>query len=147
MNDEAFDRLEALLSAPIEGKFNMDRWRVANFDSDHNICGYSACAIGQCVNDPWFAKQGFVLREGSKAWHFDPCYRDVVGLDAVRIFFGISYRVAQALFVPVYVAVEPDDSSDMLMNVRDITPEDVLERIRYFRKFREIAHCDEGMVR
>lgn len=81
--------------------FDLDSWacpiqRVPNalVNGRHVVCGFSACAVGHACFDEDFRKLGW-------SWNgTQPRFGGQGGLDAAQLFFGITGREAERLFLP-----------------------------------------------
>lgn len=102
MNREALEQLRrVLLNVPLE-KFDMGTFG----DFDTKGCCTAACAAGWAGLDPWFQKRGFVS--------------DNLSFSRCREFFDLAPYTSKWLFSPYSY------DGDW---VKDISPDDVIERI------------------
>jgi len=89
VNREALEELVVMLNGIHDSKLNMTDWK----------CKTSACVIGHAGCNPWFIQKGFSIDQDAN----DPCYCNTVGesfigWEAIEAFFGMPFKIADALF-------------------------------------------------
>lgn len=93
-------KLAALLDTVPRRRFDMGTWGVASkVIKDKPVCATRACALGWATAIPEFKRAGLQLvqdYEGSTG--ADVYFKDRIGSDAGRVFFGLTDEQADWLF-------------------------------------------------
>lgn len=112
-----------LMEVPVK-QFEMFAWRAGRDCDDETLmqhkCGTSACAVGWACAMPEFKAEGLHYALNGPVYGPDDAW------NAVRMFFGLQYHEATALF-----------SSDSYED--NVAPVDVATRIRLFMRDPEEA--------
>ena len=96
LNPEYVERLEQVIRVLEELPYGYHLGMAAWF-----TCGTTACACGWAAQDPWFIKRDFKLaRDGSKFNVYQIFHGIQEGRRAVQMFFGISPKDFEYLFLP-----------------------------------------------
>lgn len=118
MNIERLQHLITVLEGIPTDNFDLSGWTQSSIPDDANQqelieCGTVCCAVGWACLDPKFNAEGLTWDD----WKDSPEFGSDTSWDAVELFFGIRYAVAETMFSDESYAV-------------DATPQDVIERIR-----------------
>lgn len=123
--------------------FDMEVWGAKVKGEFAPACGTQACAAGWAAHDAWFQAQGLTI--GKSTWSYPFTNNTNLALyfngleanDAYRnlaSFFGIDLNDAEYLFSPEMYKEEfgdaDDDDDDSSNCSLDVTPENVIERVR-----------------
>lgn len=79
------------------GKFDFANWMK------RDQCGTCGCAGGEAALIPHFQAEGLRLEKSMTAddQRYFPVYRGATGLEALRLFFGLTESVALEVFTPI----------------------------------------------
>lgn len=105
--------------------FNMGVWSrphltTSKLEHPYENCGTAACAAGWMCRDKWFKDRGIRLHKIGGY----PVYKGMVSFTALKDFFGISWEEAHTIFCSLSYTTHN--------HYVDITPEDVIEKMKTF---------------
>lgn len=114
--------LAALLDELPEGRFDYDTWVGLNWGGNPDLsCGTTACAAGWATTLPSFRERGLGLISLRGLGEVVINKSSKFGIHAMAEALDISYREAEALFVPEILDLELDVwSPDRRASAKDV---------------------------